>query len=473
MARVRNTFWKKQIDKLVQSENIPVIFKQYINFGTTGGESGYGFRDNAGVIQFKNDAGIWTNLGTGGGTGVTDGDKGDITVSASGTVWTIDNNAVTTDKIANDAVTFDKIENISQNHLLGRHSAGSGSTQMLSATQARTILNVEDGAEVNNISDVNATDLTDGGETTLHTHDGRYYTETEVNTLLSGKANTSHTHAIADVTGLQTALDDKLDDSQKGAVNGLAELDASGKVPASQLPAYVDDVVEAANFAALPATGETGKIYITLDTNITYRWSGSAYVEISASLALGETSSTAYRGDRGKIAYDHSQDVTTNPHNVTKAQVGLGNVDNTSDANKPVSTAQQTALDLKAPLASPTFTGILGYNTAKGNVVDLGNLGTTEVIDWSAGITFSGVLDQATCAISFSNVNIGSKIRLRLTGSVSTVSFSLPGTLYYFDNLSGVAPEPPGAGEILSLTIECVATGVYDISVGSNYPAYV
>lgn len=120
-----------------------------------------------------------------------------------------------------------------------------------------------------------------------------------------------------------------------------------GKVPASQLPSYVDDVLEYADFAALPGTGESGKIYVTLDTNLTYRWSGSAYVEISASLALGETSATAYRGDRGKTAYDHSQLTSGNPHGTTKSDVGLSNVDNTSDANKPVSTAQQTALDLK------------------------------------------------------------------------------------------------------------------------------
>ena len=68
-----------------------------------------------------------------------------------------------------------------------------------------------------------------------------------------------------------------------GAVDGVAELDGTGRVPAAQLPAYVDDTVEAANFAALPGTGETGKIYVTLDNNLTYRWSGSAYVEISAS----------------------------------------------------------------------------------------------------------------------------------------------------------------------------------------------
>ena len=93
-----------------------------------------------------------------------------------------------------------------------------------------------------------------------------------------------------------------------GVANGVAELDAAGKVPSSQLPSFVDDVIEVADYDHLPITGESGKIYVTLDTNKTYRWTGSGYAEISESLALGETSSTAYRGDRGKTAYDHSQD---------------------------------------------------------------------------------------------------------------------------------------------------------------------
>ena len=100
----------------------------------------------------------------------------------------------------------------------------------------------------------------------------------------------------------------KLDASLKGTANGVAELDANGKVLTSQLPSFVDDVIEAENYTVLPNEGETGKIYVTLDDNKTYRWSGSAYVEISASLALGETDSTAYRGDRGKVAYDHATD---------------------------------------------------------------------------------------------------------------------------------------------------------------------
>ena len=117
--------------------------------------------------------------------------------------------------------------------------------------------------------------------------------------------------------------------TDKGANGGVAELDSNGKVPSSQLPSYVDDVLSYSSQSAFPATGETGKIYIAEDTNKTYRWSGSAYAEISASLALGETSSTAYRGDRGKTAYDHSQ-TTGNPHGTTKSDVGLSNVPNVS-----------------------------------------------------------------------------------------------------------------------------------------------
>ena len=92
--------------------------------------------------------------------------------------------------------------------------------------------------------------------------------------------------------------------SEKGANSGVATLDATGKVPSSQLPSYVDDVIEAANFAALPAEGEAGKIYVTLDDNKTYRWGGSAYAEISASVALGETQGTAYEGSKGKALKD-------------------------------------------------------------------------------------------------------------------------------------------------------------------------
>lgn len=103
---------------------------------------------------------------------------------------------------------------------------------------------------------------------------------------------------IGDTSELNNKVQEFID--SKGAPNGLASLNESGIIPSAQLPSYVDDVIEVDTFSNLPGTGESGKIYIVQDTNLTYRWSGTGYVEISKSLALGETSSTAYPGDKGK-----------------------------------------------------------------------------------------------------------------------------------------------------------------------------
>ena len=106
------------------------------------------------------------------------------------------------------------------------------------------------------------------------------------------------------VDGVTTALAGKVDTSSVGTANGVAGLDNTGRVPSSQLPSYVDDVLEYASLSAFPVTGEGGKIYVALDTNKIYRWSGSVYVEISESLALGETQGTAYEGNKGKANAD-------------------------------------------------------------------------------------------------------------------------------------------------------------------------
>jgi len=97
----------------------------------------------------------------------------------------------------------------------------------------------------------------------------------------SAFAPSAHSHATSDITGLDTALAGKAASALIGANSGIAPLDSGGKVPAANLPSYVDDVIEAADFAALPSTGETSKIYVTLDTGKTYRWSGSAYVVLN------------------------------------------------------------------------------------------------------------------------------------------------------------------------------------------------
>ena len=136
-----------------------------------------------------------------------------------------------------------------------------------------------------------------------------------VGTTINGKPLSANVQLTAgDVGAIPT--------TQKGAASGVAELDSTGKVPSSQLPSFVDDVQEYPTRGDFPETGQDGTIYVAEDTNLTYRWSGSAYVEISPSLALGETASTAYRGDRGKAAYDHSQTKNANPHQTTYDQVG-------------------------------------------------------------------------------------------------------------------------------------------------------
>lgn len=109
------------------------------------------------------------------------------------------------------------------------------------------------------------------------------------------------------ISQLQTDISFKAD-----LVNGL--------IPANQLPGFVDDVLEFDNISSFPLTGASGILYVAIDTNLVYRWSGSTYSLTSASLALGETSNTAYRGDRGKVAYEHSQ-FSGNPHGSTTADI--------------------------------------------------------------------------------------------------------------------------------------------------------
>ncbi|MBD5096983.1 MAG: BppU family phage baseplate upper protein [Lachnospiraceae bacterium] len=131
------------------------------------------------------------------------------------------------------------------------------------------------------------------------------------------QANTATKNCVDATTDLQTKLNENyfVLTSDKGIANGVAELDQNGLVPSSQLPGYVDDVIEGyfnddkfyKDSAFLEdIEGETGKIYVDLETNKTYRWSGNTFIVISETLALGETSSTAYRGDKGKEAFEHS-----------------------------------------------------------------------------------------------------------------------------------------------------------------------
>lgn len=319
--------------------------------------------------------------------------------------------------------------------------------------------------------------------------------------------------------------------NSKGAPNGLASLNESGIIPSAQLPSYVDDVIEVDTFSNLPGTGESGKIYIVQDTNLTYRWSGTDYVEISKSLALGETSSTAYSGDKGKATTDKlnripdklitdtvnvnqstteavlnfttyrqeaqqvgrntltitsatisqaglmsSSDKTkldglkdqagitsdidavqtnlethinnkSNPHEVNKAQVGLGNVDNTSDANKPISTATQNALNSK-------FNASDG-NALKQRVDNIPELIATDITVDSDNDSVNISLDRTSIVdgtLSGTTININSATTSKagiLTPSDKTkidkIITNGNGTKYLSDN--GTYKEVSGGGE--------------------------
>ena len=178
--------------------------------------------------------------------------------------------------------------------------------------------------------------------------------------------------------------------SEKGAHSGVAELDSTGKVPSSQLPSYIDDVIDGyyndtdGKFYADSAytteiTGESGKIYISVDTDIQYRWTGSAFAALGGALQLGETSSTAYRGDRGKIAYDHSQIKDgSNPHNTTADNVNL---------KVPIPALSGSKLDVESTL--------YGVNTELGKKADKvasATNGHLAGLDANGNLTDSGVV---------------------------------------------------------------------------------
>ncbi len=204
--------------------------------------------------------------------------------------------------------------------------------------------------------------------------------------------HTSRTDNPHSVTKEQIDLGNVTNDAQvkrseMGTANGVATLDGQGHVPASQLPSYVDDVVDVyatytegatgvlTNIEVFldsgktqPVTGESGKIYIDVENNYQFRWTGTKYAPVGAPTVIGEVAGTAYDGGKGKAISDKINEHVTktdNPHSVTKAQVGLGNVDNTSDKLKPISDATKSALEGKVDkvagksLTSNDFTDVL------------------------------------------------------------------------------------------------------------------
>ena len=244
---------------------------------------------------------------------------------------------------------------------------------LVSDSEIEKLLGLPNNAELNNLI-TTAKAAGDNAQSDLNAH----------------KQNTSNPHSVTkEQVGLGNVTNDaQVKRSEMGVAGGVATLDEDGKVPSSQLPSYVDDIVDVyatyqksgtgvlSNIVLYSdaaktkvVTGEAGKIYQNIEEGepgYQFRWTGTVFSQTGASsLIIGEVAGTAFDGARGKTVetglQTHKND-KDNPHEVTKAQVGLGKVDNTSDTEKPVSTAQAAAIAAAVEALDATVTSTDGTN---------------------------------------------------------------------------------------------------------------
>ena len=189
------------------------------------------------------------------------------------------------------------------------------------------------------------------------------------------------------------------DNTQDITIN-VDDIDASkitsGIIDAARLPSYVDDVLEFSSFDDFPLVGETGKIYVAIDTNKTYRWGGTVYVYITS--GGGAVDSVA--GKTGVVS-------------LAKGDVGLANVDNTSDIDKPISTATQTALNTKVDIeTNQTIAGIKTFSSDIAGSIT-GNAGTATKLETAR--TINGVAFDGSANITI-GVGTSDTTAVKLTG---------------------------------------------------------
>jgi len=279
-------------------------------------------------------------------------------------------------------------------------------------------------------SDVSATAPTDGQvlawndtgstwepQTVSGSFDGAYSSLTGVPTTFAPSA---HTHAIADVTNLQTELNAKINSTSIGIANGVAGLDTDGKVPATQLPSYVDDIIEAVDLTALnalqAADKQTGKIYVTTGDNKTYRWSGSAFVEVSAALATADNLTTprtiSLSGDAtGSVSFNGSADVDI-----------VVSIDNTPQLDSPTTADHSPSGSGISDLSDATTTTLTLVNTnlLSGDIRTVyNNTGAAVTLAYTGFTTVRE--DGSATDISASTTTLADKSLMTVTVISSTV----------------------------------------------------
>ncbi|WP_300944517.1 hypothetical protein [uncultured Duncaniella sp.] len=199
---------------------------------------------------------------------------------------------------------------------------------------------------------------------------------------ISGLTSNAQTQLNAIKNTADTAasnLSNYVPNTAKGSAGGVVPLNDQGLIDATYLPGYVDDVIEGYLYGGKfyedsahtkEIEGTAGKIYVELNSEKTYRWSGTVFSVISETIALGETSTTAYRGDRGKIAYDHSQaaharaDATA----VTFSSNGVLNINGTATtvyAHPTYSPSKSTA---SKAITAGTFTALTAITNTNGHI---------------------------------------------------------------------------------------------------------
>lgn len=234
-----------------------------------------------------------------------------------------------------------------------------------------------------------------------------------------GAAAASHTHTKSQITDFPTSMPASDVPSWAKAASkpsySFSELGGtlnaskiSGTISSSNLPSYVDDVLEYDSLSKFPTTGEAGKIYTAKDTNKIYRWSGTAYVVISETIALGTTHSTAGYGDESRAAYNHSTVKSGNPHGVTKSDVGLGNVENKSSAT------------IRSELTKANVTTALGYTPP---TADTNTHWTTRIVAGAASDTANAATTNGNTHINVTDDNtFRTGVTIKGSGATSVTS---------------------------------------------------